>query len=88
MLRWFLLVPKYWTYRALQYVLLDKQRKVRGFIDNAYPCGIFQRKHLYDLNFRRVTILYGGNGSGKTKKLQSQHRNNQRKRHCGGVLVM
>lgn len=52
-----------------EYVLLDKQRKVRGFIDNAYPCGIFLRKHLYDLNFRRVTILYGGNGSGKTTLL-------------------
>lgn len=52
-----------------EYALLDKQRKVRGFIDNSYPCGIFQRKHLYDLNFRRVTILYGGNGSGKTTLL-------------------
>lgn len=49
--------------------LLDRQRPVRGFIDNTYPCGIFQRKHLYELNFRKVTILYGGNGSGKTTVL-------------------
>ncbi len=52
-----------------EYFLLDQQRRVRGFIDNSYPCGIFLRKHLYDLNFRRVTILYGGNGSGKTTVL-------------------
>ena len=49
--------------------LRDKQRDVRKFIDNIYPCGIFFKKQLYELNFRKVTILYGGNGSGKTTVL-------------------
>lgn len=40
-----------------------------GYIDNAYPCCIFQQKGLQELNFERTTILYGGNGSGKSTLL-------------------
>ena len=40
-----------------------------GYIDNAYPCGLFAAKGLVELWFRRVTILYGGNGSGKSTLL-------------------
>ena len=37
-----------------------------GYIDNEYPCGIFAQKGLDEINFRKVTIFYGGNGSGKS----------------------
>lgn len=37
-----------------------------GYIDNAYPCCIFDEKQLYTLDFAPITILYGGNGSGKS----------------------
>lgn len=40
-----------------------------GYIDNAYPCGIFARKGLGELYFKDITILYGGNGSGKSTLL-------------------
>lgn len=40
-----------------------------GYIDNAYPCGIFGPMELYELYFSRITILYGGNGSGKSTLL-------------------
>lgn len=37
-----------------------------GYIDNDYPCGLFGPKGLSELTFRKITILYGGNGSGKS----------------------
>ncbi|MBQ4424833.1 MAG: AAA family ATPase [Lachnospiraceae bacterium] len=37
-----------------------------GYIDNEYPCGIFAPKGLDEIRFRKVTIFYGGNGSGKS----------------------
>lgn len=40
-----------------------------GYIDNAYPCGLFSLKELFELNFTPITILYGGNGSGKSTLL-------------------
>ena len=40
-----------------------------GYVDNAYPCGIFKNKGLQTVNFDRITILYGGNGSGKSTLL-------------------
>lgn len=40
-----------------------------GYVDNAYPCGIFDRKELSQIVFDRITIFYGGNGSGKSTLL-------------------
>ncbi len=40
-----------------------------GYVDNAYPCGIFGEKQLKQLSFSAITILYGGNGSGKSTLL-------------------
>ena len=40
-----------------------------GYIDNAYPCGLFGPKGLFEVNFREITIFYGGNGSGKSTLL-------------------
>lgn len=37
-----------------------------GYIDNLYPCRIFGEKEFSALMFRKITILYGGNGSGKS----------------------
>lgn len=51
---------------------LIQERKVHnggenfGYIDNVYPCGIFSKKRLREVNFDKITILYGGNGSGKS----------------------
>lgn len=40
-----------------------------GYIDNIYPCGLFSKMKLYEVNFNRITIFYGGNGSGKSSLL-------------------
>ena len=40
-----------------------------GYIDNIYPCNIFNKKGLAYLLFDKVTIFYGGNGSGKSTLL-------------------
>lgn len=40
-----------------------------GYIDNAYPCGIFSAKNLDKISFSGLTVLYGGNGSGKSTLL-------------------
>lgn len=37
-----------------------------GYLDNAYPCGMFSQKGLFELDFEPITIVYGGNGSGKS----------------------
>ena len=37
-----------------------------GYTDNPYPCNLFIQKQLSSLDFKDVTILYGGNGSGKS----------------------
>lgn len=40
-----------------------------AYVDNPYPCGIFPRKKLTQIDFSTVTIFYGGNGSGKSTLL-------------------
>ena len=40
-----------------------------GYIDNAWPCGLFLKKDLHEVNFDKVTVLYGDNGSGKSTLL-------------------
>ena len=37
-----------------------------GYIENYYPARMFPDKGLRELNFDKITILYGGNGSGKS----------------------
>lgn len=41
----------------------------QGYLDNAYPCGLFSLKEFRELDFEKITILYGGNGSGKSTLL-------------------
>ncbi len=40
-----------------------------GYIDNEYPCNIFPKIHLEEVDFERITIFYGNNGSGKSTLL-------------------
>lgn len=40
-----------------------------GYLDNAWPCGLFAKKGLREINFDKATILYGDNGSGKSTLL-------------------
>ena len=37
--------------------------------DEYYPIGFFPQKQLTQLDFENITILYGGNGFGKTTLL-------------------
>lgn len=46
---------------------MDENGGVFGYIDNTYPCGLFSKKELSRIDFEPLTILYGGNGSGKSK---------------------
>lgn len=39
------------------------------YIENIYPCGIMSENQFHEINFADVTILYGGNGSGKSTVL-------------------
>ena len=41
----------------------------RRYIENIYPCGIMSENQFHEINFADVTILYGGNGSGKSTVL-------------------
>lgn len=41
----------------------------RKCYDNFYPFQVMPRKGLTQLDFEPITILYGGNGSGKTTVL-------------------
>ena len=41
----------------------------RTCYDSYYPFGVLSPKELTSLDFEPVTILYGGNGSGKTTAL-------------------
>ena len=50
-------------------ILCEKAAENGGYIDNAYPCGIFQKKELSEIYFDKITIFYGGNGSGKSTLL-------------------
>ena len=50
-------------------ILLEQGMENGGqfaYVDNPYPCGIFPRKKLTQIDFSTVTIFYGGNGSGKS----------------------
>ena len=40
-----------------------------GYIDNYYPCCIFDKKQLRTVEFAPITIFCGGNGSGKSTLL-------------------
>ena len=44
-------------------------KQKRTCYDSFYPFQILSRHHLHRLDFEPVTILYGGNGSGKTTAL-------------------
>ena len=44
-------------------ILIDEKRT---YFHNQYPFRIFPKKGLKDIKFSDVTILYGGNGSGKS----------------------
>ena len=48
---------------------MEENGGMYGYIDNTYPCGLFSEKELYEINFRNITIFYGGNGSGKSTLL-------------------
>lgn len=53
-------------------ILLEQGMENGGqfaYVDNPYPCGIFPRKKLTQIDFSTVTIFYGGNGSGKSTLL-------------------
>lgn len=59
-----------------QFEFPDKEREYdfilaqqRTCYDTYYPFGILSEHGLRTLNFEPVTILYGGNGSGKTTAL-------------------
>ena len=41
----------------------------RTCYDSFYPFQILSRHHLHRIDFEPVTILFGGNGSGKTSVL-------------------
>lgn len=53
--------------------ILQEQGEENGgrfaYVDNPYPCGIFPKKKLSQIDFSTVTIFYGGNGSGKSTLL-------------------
>ena len=57
----------------LEEALIEKRMTenggIYGYIDNIYPCGLFKEKKLREINFRDITIFYGGNGSGKSTLL-------------------
>ena len=40
-----------------------------GYVDNQYPCGIFTKAGLTELDFEKITVLAGSNGSGKSTLL-------------------
>ena len=42
---------------------------IRSFYDSTYPFDILTRHHLNRIDCSEITILYGGNGSGKTTAL-------------------
>lgn len=44
-------------------------KQKRTCYDSFYPFQILSRHHLRRIDFEPVTILYGGNGSGKTTVL-------------------
>ena len=44
-------------------------RQKRTCYDTYYPVQILSRRHFHRIDFEPVTILYGGNGSGKTTVL-------------------
>lgn len=40
-----------------------------GYVDNEWPLGLFRSREFGRVDFRPVTIFYGGNGSGKSTLL-------------------
>ena len=49
--------------------LMKKNAGPLGYIDNEYPCGLFLKKGLSEINFAKITVFCGGNGSGKSTLL-------------------
>lgn len=47
----------------------ERNGGIYGYIDNTYPCRMFENRELYEISFKNVTIFYGGNGSGKSTLL-------------------
>ena len=45
-------------------IILSEEK--RTYFHNQYPFRIFPKKEFKDIKFSDVTILYGGNGSGKS----------------------
>ena len=50
----------------IEYDFLMKQRKT--CYDSFYPFQVLPKCQLGNLEFELITILYGGNGSGKTAR--------------------
>ena len=47
--------------------LIRKQYRIDDIVENPHPCGVFSGfsgRYLYRVDFGRITIFYGGNGSG------------------------
>lgn len=55
--------------KELLYARAVHNSSTAPYIDNPYPCGLFDKKELYEIFFRNITIFYGGNGSGKSTLL-------------------
>lgn len=55
--------------KLIQYKMMENGGEKFGYIDNVYPCRIFPEKDLSEIDFGRITILYGSNGSGKSTLL-------------------
>lgn len=50
-------------------LLIKRMKHNGGYVDNMYPCGLFDEKQLYEIHFKKITVFYGGNGSGKSTLL-------------------
>jgi len=55
--------------RFISEKMVENGGKDFGYVDNLYPCRIFPEKQLEQIDFGKVTILYGSNGSGKSTLL-------------------
>lgn len=52
---------------------------MRTCYQSFYPFGVLSAHHLERLDFEPVTILYGGNGSGKSRGTPVDHNSNHTK---------
>ena len=56
---------------------MEENGSAFGYLDNPYPCGLFTSRGLRELDFERVTVLYGGERERKEHPSQ---------RRCGKAL--